>query len=125
MSATRIAASVILSVIASVIYGSLSGWQAAVDVGGIFAWCVVGLAFAPLTVGAAIYLFAGPDQRAELLKMLARDRQHGAIWQLALGRVCLVALILSGETFGASALLLTSLAIKYLDRWAKEHPLLR
>lgn len=125
MSATRLAVSVILAVIASVVYGAVSGAQWAIDVGGIFAWCLVGLVFVPLTVGAAIYPFADSGQRVELLKMLIRDKQRSTAWQLTLGRTCLVALILSGETFGASALLLTSLTIKLLDRWAKEHPMLR
>lgn len=109
----------LVSAVTAMAFGAAVSSQPAIDVGGVVAWVVAGVIALPLTLGSAVWPFLNAAQRVELLQSLTSSDGRGPAWGVVLGRVFLVSLILSGETFGAAALIIASGCHTLLLRWAK------
>lgn len=109
----------LVSAVAAMVYGAAVSSQPVIDVGGVVAWSLAAVVALPLTVGTILWPFLNAAQRVELLQSLTSSDGRGPAWGVVLGRVFLVSLILSGETFGAAALIAASGCHTLLLRWAK------
>lgn len=111
----------LVSAVAAMAYGAAVSSQPAIDVGGVVAWSLAAVVALPLTLGAVVWPFLNAAQRVELLISITGDDKPRPAWGVVLGRVFLVSLILSGETFGAAALIIAAGGHALLLRWAKRY----